>query len=69
MSVKPRRTSEKSAITKKINELDIENAEDSTLQASLKYLSEKRTLLTELHEKILVEISNTGGDDLSKNMD
>ena len=69
MSVKPRRTSEKSAITKKINALDIENSEDSTLQASLKYLSEKRTLLTELHEKILVEISNTGGDDLSKNMD
>ena len=69
MSVKPRRTSEKGAITKKINALDIENAEDSTLQASLKYLSEKRTLLTELHEKILVEISNTGGDDLSKNMD
>ena len=69
MSVKPRRTSEKGAITKKINALDIENAEDSALQASLKYLSDKRTLLNDLHKKILVEISNTGGDDLSKNMD
>ena len=69
MSVKPRRTSEKGAITKKINALDIENAEDSALQASLKYLSDKRTLLNDLHEKILGEISNTGGDDLSKNMD
>ena len=55
MSVKSRRTAERSATTKKLN-LISQIEEECDLSAMLKFLNNKRKILNELHEKIIEEL-------------
>ena len=57
MSVKSRRTAERSATTKKLN-LISQIEEECDLSAMSKFLNDKRKILNELHEKIIKELED-----------